>query len=336
MSTRVLAGDIGGTNCRLALVDAEELRIVDEEVYPSRENEGLGKLVERFAEEIGDRFEAACFGVAGPVRGGRAELTNLPWVVDEEDLEGELARPVSVINDLEAAAWSLDLLRPGETAVIHEGGGTEVVEGNRALIAPGTGLGEAGLFWDGTGHRPFATEGSHADFAPGDSLEWELRSELASRYGRVSWERVVSGPGLVEIHRFLCSRREAGTGCPVEETTGDEAPGPAITRAAREGSCEICAESLDRFCRLLGAEAGNLALKLLATGGVWIGGGIAPSIVDELRNGRFVEGFLGKGRMRGLLEEIPVSVILAEKAGLRGAARVARRLGRQEGGPADA
>ncbi|MDX1631745.1 MAG: glucokinase [Thermoanaerobaculia bacterium] len=334
---RVLAADVGGTNCRLALFETEGFRALEERIYPSREYGGLDEVVGHFAEEIGDGFRTACFGVAGPVRKGRAELTNLPWVVDAAELRERLGHPVAVINDLEAAAWSLELLSPGETAVIREGSGARSEEGNRALIAPGTGLGEAGLFWDGSEHRPFPTEGSHADFAPRDSVEWELRSELALRFGRVSWERVVSGPGRVEIHRFLCSRRETEieTGCPVEELAGDdEALGPAITRGAREGNCEVCAESLDRFCRLLGAEAGNLALKLLATGGVWIGGGIAPSIVDELREGSFLEGFLEKGRMREIVAATPVSVILAEKAGLRGAARVARRLDLEKAGQA--
>lgn len=321
---RVLVGDVGGTSCRLALVETEGFETLEEEVYPSAEHEGLEGVVARFIEELGGAFQAACFGVAGPVREGRAELTNLPWVVDEKELAGGLGVPVAVVNDLEAAAWSLDVLQPGEVAAVREGAGG--ARGNRALVSPGTGLGEAGLFWDGAEHRPFATEGGHADFAARDELEWELAVEVAERHGRASWERVLSGPGLVAIHRFLCSRCEIGSGCPVEELTDSEEAGPAITRSARDGSCPVCAESLDRFCRLLGAEAANLALKVFATGGVWIGGGIAPAIVDELRQGSFVEAFLGKGRMRELLEEMPVTVILQEKAGLRGAARFAGRL----------
>lgn len=321
---RVLVGDVGGTSCRLALVATEGFETLEEEVYPSAEHEGLEGVVARFIEELGGAFQAACFGVAGPVREGRAELTNLSWVVDEKELSGGLGVPVAVVNDLEAAAWSLDVLHPGEVAAVREGAGG--ARGNRALVSPGTGLGEAGLFWDGAEHRPFATEGGHADFAARDELEWELAVEVAERHGRASWERVVSGPGLVAIHRFLCSRREIGSGCPVEELTDSVEAGPAITRGARDGSCPVCVESLDRFCRLLGAEAANLALKLFATGGVWIGGGIAPAIVDELRQGSFVEAFLGKGRMRELLEEMPVRVILQEKAGLRGAARFAGRL----------
>lgn len=324
---RVLAADVGGTNSRLALVETEEFEIVEERAYSSRDHDGLAAVVERFQDEgPGGELAAACFGVAGPVHGGRAELTNLPWAVDAGDLRDRLGIPIAVINDLEAAAWSLEILRPQDQEVIREGIGSKA-RGNRALISPGTGLGEAGLFWDGSEHRPFATEGGHADFAASEELEWELREELAERHGRVSWERVVSGPGLVAIHRFLASRRGARGDCPAEGLDErDESVGPAITRGAQSGLCEICRESLDLFARLLGAETGNLALKLFATGGVWIGGGIVPSIAADLREGRFLEGFLGKGRMRDLVERIPVVAIVDEKAGLRGAGRVAARL----------
>lgn len=324
---KVLVGDVGATNTRIAMIEAEGCEILEEEAYPSSELEGLTGALQRFTEEVGVSFAAACFGVAGPVRDGRAELTNLGWEVSAADLGEELGVPVEVINDLEAAAWSLDVLGPGDVAVIHEGAGDSPAEGNRALISPGTGLGQAGLFWDGAEHRPFATEGGHAEFAATDEVEWGLRTELAARHGRVSWERVLSGPGMVAMHRFLCSRRDIGNGCPADTLSEDDREaGPAITRGARDGSCEACAETLDRFCRLLGAETGNLALKLLAKGGVWIGGGIAPHIVTELQGGSFREAFLAKGRMREVMERIPVAVILDEKAGLRGAARVAGRL----------
>lgn len=339
---RVLAGDVGGTNSRIAVLETDGYQILAEEVYPSDRHDGLGSVIARFNSDVNTPFDAACFGLAGPVEDGRVKTTNLPWVVDERDLADELGVPVAVINDLEAAAWSLDVLADDEVDLIYPGIYPEGAEGqdvptsgNRALIAAGTGLGQAGLFWDGDRHRPFATEGGHADFAPSDDLEWELRAHLAERHGRVSWERVVSGPGLVAIHHFLCSRRGDGAGCPVEELPeGDDSAGPAITRRAREGTCEVCSETLDRFCRLLGAETGNLALKMLATGGVWVGGGIAPAIVEELREGLFVESFLSKGRMRHVLEPVPVRVILFEKTALRGAARFAARLAAGEAGRA--
>ncbi len=325
---RILAGDIGGTHTRLALVDSsDDHRIADEAEYSSPEHDDLASLVHRFVDERDAAFEAACFGVAGPVHEGHVRATNLPWVVDERSLGEDLGVPVAVINDLEAAAWSVAILAPDAVETVHPGAGGDA-RGNRALIAAGTGLGEAGLFWDGSEHRPFATEGGHADFAPGDELERDLLAYLAREHDHVSWERVASGPGLEAIHRFLCVRRGgAGAGCPVAELApGDEAA-PAISRAALAGSCEVCTDSLDRFCRLLGAEAGNLALKVLATGGVWVGGGIAPEIREVLAapGGAFMERFLAKGRMRDLLEPVPVRVILDDKAALRGAARVAAR-----------
>ena len=327
---KVLAGDVGGTNSRLAVVENDRFEILAEETYPSADYDGIGRVIEEFRGAVDAPFDAACFGIAGPVRGGRVNATNLPWVVDERSLAEELGVPVAVMNDLEVAAWSLDVLRDDEVVTLYPGSGEHgepPAAGNRALIAAGTGLGQAGLFWDGSRHRPFATEGGHVDFAPGDELEWQLRNELAGQHGRVSWERVVSGPGLVTMHRFLCARKHEAAGCPVEELgEDDESAGPAITRGAREGTCPACSETLERFCRLLGAEAGNLALKVLATGGVWVGGGIAPDILDELRDGPFVEAFLAKGRMRHVLEPIPVRVILFEKTALRGAARFAARL----------
>ncbi len=324
---RVLAGDIGGTHTRLAVVDPDDHRITDEKVYSSPEHDGLAAVVGRFVGEHGASFEAACFGVAGPVADGRVRTTNLPWVVDERSLAEDLGVPVAVINDLEAAAWSVAILGPHDVATIHPGAGGDA-RGHRALIAAGTGLGEAGLYWTGSEHLPFATEGGHADFAPAGEIERELLVHLSREHGHVSWERAVSGPGLEAIHRFLSERRHgADTGCPVPDAPSGGEVAPAISRAALDGSCRVCVESLDLFCRLLGAEAGNLALKLLATGGVWVGGGIAPEILQVLSvpDGPFVERFLAKGRMRDLLEPIPVRVILDDKAALRGAARVAAR-----------
>lgn len=323
----VLAGDVGGTNTRLALVEVEggKLRIQELEVYSSKDHGSLGDMVRAFVAEGNRFFDLACFGVAGPVREGRAHPSNLPWSVDESRVGKILGVPTEVMNDLEAMAWGIPLLAPDELALLQEGEGN--VEGNAALIAPGTGLGEAGLFWDGTEHLPFASEGGHADFAPSDEVEWELLVELAGRFGHVSWERVVSGPGLAALHRFLCRGWGTSTvGCPLESVGNEEGGPEAISRAAKEDRCEACAETMNRFCRLLGAEAGNLALTVMATGGVWIGGGIAPDILHLLREGSFLEGFTNKGRLRGLMERIPVRVILDEHVALRGAARrVSRR-----------
>ncbi|MFO8173600.1 MAG: glucokinase [Gemmatimonadota bacterium] len=322
----VLAGDVGGTNTRLALAEVAgaKIRIQELKVYPSRSRSSLEEITEAFVPEGRRSFEMACFGVAGPVWKGRAHLSNLPWVVDERRLSEILGVPTEVMNDLEAMAWGVSLLAPDELALLQEG--EEQPEGNAALIAPGTGLGEAGLFWDGREHRPFSSEGGHTDFAPSDKVEREFLVELSGRFGHVSWERVVSGPGLAALHQFLCRRGGTATeGCPLETIGGEDTGPEAITRAAKEDRCQTCVETMKRFCRLLGAEAGNLALTVMATGGVWIGGGIAPDILHLLREGPFLEGFTAKGRLRKLMERIPVRVILDEHVALRGAARRAFR-----------
>lgn len=325
----VLAGDIGGTHTRLALVAVDDggAEIDRLEVYPSREHDSLEEIVAEFTGRSGPTVETACFGVAGPVRNGVVRTTNLPWTLRAGQLSDSLGVPTAVINDLEAIAWSVPLLGRGRLDLLHEGDEDE--KGNGAVLAPGTGLGQAGLYRDGSRLRPFATEGGHADFAPSDEAERELQAELVERHGHASWERVLSGPGLVTMHRFLSLRpgSEAPT-CGVQAGDGgDDAP-VEITRNAATGGCPVCAETVRRFARLLGAQAGNLALTLMATAGVWIAGGIAPDIVEELRGGGFGDGFLTKGRMRHVVERIPVWVVLDEHAGLRGAARCAAQTAR--------
>jgi glucokinase len=321
----VLAGDIGGTHTRLALADGDEgeIRIQRLGVYSSQEYDALGEVVKAFLNEEPTSFDNACFGVAGPVRSGRARATNLPWVVDDGDLSRSLNARVSVINDLEAGAWSIPVLQEDQVALLKEGNADP--RGHGAVIAPGTGLGEAGLFFDGTDLLPFASEGGHTEFAPANDVERGIQVELASRFGHVSWERVVSGPGLIALHQYLRTRHpsRAFPECPLEPPTTSDAGPPDISDSARNGGCPVCVETMDRFCRLLGVKAGNLALTLLATRGVWIGGGIAANILDFLRNGGFREGFTAKGRMKPLLDRIPVHVILEEHAPLLGAARCA-------------
>jgi glucokinase len=342
----MIAGDIGGTHTRLAVLEGGRgtLRVEDLEVYSSQDHHSLTEILERYKGKGHRSFEGACFGVAGPVRNGGARITNLPWRVDEEELARALDVPTVVVNDVEAVGWGIPLLGPDDVTVLLEG--EEGVQGNGAVIAPGTGLGQAGLFWDGQEHRPFPSEGGHADFAPVDEVDWGLQMELARRFGHVSWERVVSGPGMEALHRFLCRRSGAKTkGCPLEsleaELSGPELSGPevedakisgpeVITRAAGEGRCPACADTVQRFCRVLGAQAGNLALTLLATAGVWIGGGIAPDILPLLQEGSFREGFIGKGRLQDLMGRIPVRVITDQYIALKGAGRCGfRRLQNQ-------
>jgi glucokinase len=320
----ILAGDIGGTKTNLAVFAAADRLDVPlaEERFASQEHTGLLPLVRRFLATHRLRVTHACIGVAGPVRDGRCAATNLPWVVDAAELAQALAIPRAwVINDLEATAYGLAVLGPEDFVTLARG--ADAARGNACLIAAGTGLGEAGLYWDGQDHRPFACEGGHASFAPRSDLEIELLRALRRRWDHVSWERVCSGPGLVAVYTFL---RDSGGG--VEEPWVAEAmragdPAAAIAEAARGGRSPLCARALELFVELYGAEAGNLALKTMATGGVYIAGGIAPRIVEHLRDGGFMRAFLAKGRMRPLLEAMPVRVVLNDRAALLGAARCA-------------
>ncbi|HET8946990.1 MAG TPA: glucokinase [Candidatus Polarisedimenticolia bacterium] len=315
----ILAGDVGGTKTRLALFDTDRggrLRGRDERTYPSREFQGLGLIVERYQREVPAPIERAAFGVAGPVKDGVCVTTNLPWVVEAKSLATLLRLPgAGLMNDLEATAWGLGELEEEDTLTLQAGRGA-VRAGNSAIIAAGTGLGEAGLFWNGRRHIPFATEGGHADFAPRSTIEDELLNHLRARFGRVSWERAVSGPGLVEIHDFLAGREA------VEANLGEDRAA-AISHAALAGTSEVANRALDLFVSMYGAEAGNLALKTLSIAGMFIGGGIAPRIVDRLKTGMFLEAFLDKGRMRPLLESMPVRVVLNDRTALLGAARQA-------------
>ena len=320
----ILAGDIGGTHARLAFFEATNghFRLISASVFPSREYAGLDAIVAKFVETAELRPDAACFGIAGPVRNGRVETSNLPWIIESKSLADELRIPKTLlINDLEANAWGIATLAPKDVVPLNPVNGTPV--GNQAVIAAGTGLGEAGMYWDGTRHHVFAAEGGHADFAPNNELEIELLHYLTARYGHVSCERVISGPGLVNIFQFLrdTKRGTASEWLTEEMQHGD--PAAAISRAAMEGKCALAEQALDVFISIYGAEAGNLALKLLATGGIYLGGGIAPKLLPKLREPRFMQAFVSKGRMQSLMEAIPVKVIINDNTALMGAARCA-------------
>ena len=320
----ILAGDIGGTHARLAFFESTNghFRLISASVFPSREYDGLDAIVAKFVETADLRPDAACFGVAGPVRNGRVEASNLPWIIESQSLADELRLPKTLlINDLEANAWGIPTLDPKDVVPLNRVNGTPI--GNQAVIAAGTGLGEAGMYWDGTRHHIFAAEGGHADFAPNNELEIELLRYLAGRYGHVSCERVISGPGLVNIFQFL---RDTQRGTEPEWLTeemqhGD--PAAAISRAALDGKCGLSEQAMDMFISIYAAETGNLALKLLATGGVYLGGGIAPKLLPKLKEPRFMQTFVSKGRMQSLMEAIPVKVITNDNTALMGAARCA-------------
>ncbi len=319
----ILAGDIGGTNARLAYFQPQNghLRLLSERVFPSREYSELGEIVSKFLEDSAARPEAACFGIAGPVHNGRVEVSNLPWVIDQSRLAKQIQLPATLlINDLEANAWGIGALSPQDLIPLNRVGPSV---GNQAVIAPGTGLGEAGLFWNGRQYEIFACEGGHVDFAPQGDLQIELLRFLASRYGHVSYERVLSGPGLVNVYEFL---REKGCGDEAPEFAAQLSQGDAaaaISRAALSGANPLAEQALDLWISVYGAEAGNLALKIMATGGIFLGGGISPKILSKLTGPLFMRAFLEKGRLKALLEEIPVQVITNDKAGLLGAARCA-------------
>lgn len=320
----ILAGDIGGTKTRLAAFEGQgnQLRGLVEETFASSSYLSLLSIVSAFVERYRLKPEAVCFGVAGPVRHGQVQTTNLPWIVDASELGEQLGlEKVILINDLEANAYGLSALAPEDLMLLNPG---EAAPGNAALIAAGTGLGEAGLFWDGTQHLPFACEGGHSSFAPADALQTELLGYLQARFDHVSWERVLSGPGLYNVYRFL---RDSGRGEEppwlTERLQGAD-PAAVISKAGLKRTSKLCEQALDLFVALYGAEAGNLALKLMATGGVFIGGGIAPKILARLKEGAFMQAFAAKGRLQPLLASIPVRIILNERTALLGAALCAR------------
>ena len=324
---RVLAGDIGGTKTRLGVFEIEDgrCRSLEERGYSSREYPGLDKIVVDLVGSDGSGCQVACFGIAGPVTGRRMRPTNLPWVVDVGELEQCSGIPsVVLLNDLEATGWGVGALDEAQVAVLNPG--QPDASGNGAVIAAGTGLGEGGIYWDGTASRPFACEGGHTSFSPTDDIGDRLLVFLRRRHGHVSWERVLSGPGLADLYRFLLV--DADSPEPEwfleAEKVGD--PVPAISAAAIDGRCEVAASTLELFARFYGEEAGNLALKLMATGGIWVGGGIAPKIRAFLEGGAFLQGFLAKGRMQPLLESMPVKIVLDDRAALLGAAACAAGL----------
>ena len=317
----VLAGDTGGTNTRLALFDAADrrLNVLSDAKFKSREHPGLAEIVKVFLAGTTVRPERASFGIAGPVRDGRVRTTNLPWEIDVRDVAAAAGLDRgALLNDLEANAWGLRALAKAEFVTLQEG--APGAHGNGALVSAGTGLGEAGLYEDRHGYRPFACEGGHASFAPRGDLETALLSQLALEFGHVSWERVLSGPGLVNIHSFLRRHRRAPEpGWLTEEMRAGD-PAAAVTAAALSGRDEVCSEALDLFTNLYGAEAGNFALKMMATGGVYLGGGIAPKILARLKGPGFLAAFLDKGRMRPVLESMPVRVVVNDRTALLGSA----------------
>ncbi len=333
----ILAGDIGGTHARLAFYRQDNDRdthfvAVHEQVFASREFRGLDEIVLKFVSETDVRPAIASFGIAGPVRNGRVETSNLPWVIESSRLAGELQLDtVNLINDLEAQAWGIQCLEPEDTVALNQIPSSQSPVGNQAVVAAGTGLGEAGLIWDEERkrHQIFACEGGHCDFAPRNELEIDLLRYLLTRFGHVSYERILSGPGLVNVYLFLKDTHRGNEKEPQwlrdEIAAGD--PSAAISRAAVSANAPLAEQALDLWISIYGAEAGNMALKVLSSGGVFLAGGIAPKILPKLSGPLFMQAFLSKGRLQPVLEDIPVRVITNGNTGLLGAACYGARHG---------
>jgi glucokinase len=321
----ILAGDIGATHSRVAAFRPEgnKFPLVVEKIYESREYSGLADIAGNFIRSEGIPAQSACFAVAGPVRGGRSKISNLPWTIDSQELSRQLnLNSVALINDLEAYAYGIDSLGSRDFITLHPG--SEDAEGNTAVISAGTGLGEAGLLWDGVRQHPFACEGGHADFAPRNEMQIELLRYLLGRFKTVSYERILAGPGIKNVYDFLRdARREEEPDWLREQMTAAKDPAALISQLALEKKTQLCQQTMSIFVSIYGAEAGNCALKFMSLGGMFIGGSIAAKNIPLMQSPDFLEAFFDKGRMRSLLEDIPVKIVLNDDAGLLGAARYA-------------
>jgi glucokinase len=324
----VLAGDVGGTNARLALVelDGRSARIARESRYPSRDYAGLTPIVRHFCEEVASRPDRACFGIACPVVGDDCIAPNLPWTINARTLANEIGIPrTAIINDFVAVGYGIELLGPSDLVTLQEG--SPRPQGPIALIGAGTGLGQGFLLWEGDHYRVLPSEGGHGDYAPRGKLQTGLLQFLGQQFGRVSWERLLSGAGIVNAYRYLLASALAQEQVSVRDEMAKEDPAAVIARHGLAKTDCLSDRALDLFCEILGAQAGNLALTLVSTGGVYLAGGIAPRLAERLRSGPFLTAFRDKGRMSELLSRIPVYVIMNPNVGLLGAAAVAGRMG---------
>jgi glucokinase len=317
-----LAGDVGGTKTALAIIDSElgPRNFLEKAIYPSADYPSLDALVAKFLKGKKWQLARASIDVAGPVVNGRCQTTNLPWVIEEKSLSKELGIPVRLVNDLDAIAYAIPLLEAGDLETLNPG--VPVKHGALAVVAPGTGLGEAFLEWNGTDYRPYPSEGGHTDFAPSGQMQLKLLIYLMDRFGHVSYERICSGIGLPNLYAFfkdngICSEPDWLR----EQIAAAPDPAPVISQAALDDKAEIAVATLDLFVSILGSEAGNLALKVLATGGIYLGGGIPPRIIPFLKKAEFFHSVQNKGRFSSLLANIPIHIILNPEAALIGAAR---------------
>ena len=314
----ILAGDVGGTKTNMALyrADQEGLSLLKEKRYVSKDYPSLTDIIHDFSgSDLPDRISAA---IAGPVIDGKSKLTNLPWQLDSSAMSRDLKVPVCFINDLEATAYGMAGLKETELATLATGEAGS--KGNIAVIAPGTGLGEAGLFWDGQYYHPFATEGGHSDFAPRTEMDVDLFYFLQQQFGHVSWERVVSGMGIKNIFHFLTESRKAPMSEWLSERMKEQDPAAVISQAALKHEDPVCTETMELFVRYLATEASSLVLKLMATGGLYLAGGIPPKILPLLQTESWTKNFDNNGRMHDLSDRVPIHVILNDEMALQGAA----------------
>lgn len=322
----ILAGDIGGTKTNLALFEEAatgEISKIEERTFASKDYAGLEAVIVEFINGRKLPIEAGAFGVAGPVVDGVSRITQLPWIISSASLRDCVGgSDVWLINDLEATAYGVPSLKEEQLVTLHTG--QRASGGNIAIIAAGTGLGEAALIWDGAHYHAMASEGGHVDFAPRNELEIELLRHLLTKKHRISYERILSGPGLVNVYNFFKERglAEEPDWLRAEMEASDDAA-RTISRTALDRRAEICVKALDLFVSVYGAQAGNLALTVKATGGVFVGGGIAPKIIEKLLDGSFVEAYKDKGRLSPLVEGAPVAVIMEPRTALMGAANYA-------------
>jgi glucokinase len=324
-----LAGDVGGTKTALVIIDSElgPRNFLEKATYASADYPSLDALVQEFLKGKKWQLARASIDVAGPVVNGRCQATNLPWMIDEISLSKDLGVPVRLVNDLDAISNAVPVLETSDLETLNPG--VPVKHGALAVIAPGTGLGEGFLEWNGGCYQPHPSEGGHTDFAPSGPLQLKLLNYLMDRFGHVSYERVCSGIGFPNLYAFF---KDSGIfnepAWLQEQIAAAQDPVPVICRAALEDKAEIAVATLDLFVSILGSEAGNLALKVLATGGVYLGGGIPPRIIPFLKKAGFSHSFQNKGRFSGLLANVPIHIILNHEAALIGAARYGLELGR--------
>ena len=327
---KVLAGDIGGTHTRLAIVDVEPRRhrakVVRESKLASQDAPGLAPLVQAFLGEGGERVSRGCLGVAGPIRNQRVRTTNLPWRIDAQRLSRKTGVPhLRLINDFAAVGYGIEMLNRRDLRTLQPG--RAVRHGPIAVIGAGTGLGEGYLTWDADSERyeVQASEGGHATFAARTPAEWGLYRYLARKHGHVSYERVVSGPGLVAVYHYLAGTRPRLARKTIAAEMRQSDPAAVVSRHGLAGTDRLCVKALELFVRVFGGQASNLALTVLSTGGVYLAGGIAPRIIKALTGGLFLEAFRDKGRLTPVVRRMPVHVIMNKDVGLLGAAAVAAR-----------